>query len=61
MAKSRMARVGARRPCSGWGRDIDSIDGMMFDGIMKAVPSRDRLFFIRLTGALPGPLLYGED
>ena len=33
----------------------------MFDGIMKAVPSRDRLFFIRLTGALPGPLLYGED
>jgi len=32
-----MARVGTRRPCSEWGRDIDSIDGDV-DGIMKAVP-----------------------
>jgi hypothetical protein len=53
MAKSRMARVGARPPCSGWGRDIDSIDGMIFDGIMKAVPSRDRLFFFRLLVLYP--------
>jgi hypothetical protein len=38
MAKSRMARVGTRRPCSEWSRDIDSIDGDDVDGIMKAVP-----------------------
>jgi len=56
MAKSRMARVGARRPCSEWGRDIDSIDGNDVDGIMKAVPGWDCLFY-PATGFLPGPLL----
>ena len=59
MAKSRIARVGARRPCSEWGRDIDSIDGDDdVDGIMKAVPAGDRLFFIRLLALYPA--LYGQ-
>jgi hypothetical protein len=40
-----MARVGARRPCSEWGRDIDSVDGDDVDAIMKAVPGWDRLFY----------------
>jgi hypothetical protein len=58
MAKSRMARVGARRPCGEWGRDIDSIDGDDVDGIMKAVPEAvpSTAFFYPASGSLPGPL-----